>query len=326
MPWPITFEDVVAAYDRIRVHLPPTPLRNYGPLDAAVGVRVLVKHENHQPTNAFKVRNAVSALTALSPEQRRAGVVAATRGNHGLGLAWAGRLLGVSVTICVPVGNNPEKNEAIRSLGAELVEDGASYDDSVAVANRLARERGLVNIHSTNNAAVIAGAGTLTLETIRQASEMGESIDAMVFAVGGGSQAVGAMTVLRRLRPGTRVFGVQAERASAIYDSCRAGRAITHATADTFADGIATRCAYEMTFDALRDGLSGWAMVSEAQLAAAVRLIIRTTHNLAEGAGAAGLAGLIQLAPQLRDRTVAVVLSGANIDQDTLRRIITGGI
>src|SRR4051794_41000301 len=134
MPWPTTFDDIQAARDRLRPFLAPTPLRHYPALDRAVGhgVRVLVKHENHQPTNSFKVRNGLSALTALAPDQRRRGVVAATRGNHGLGIAYAGRLLGVPAAVCVPRGNNPEKNEAIRDLGAELVEAGDYYDDAIA--------------------------------------------------------------------------------------------------------------------------------------------------------------------------------------------------
>src|SRR5512144_3299292 len=123
--WPITYDDVLAARERIRPHLPPTPLRSYAALDAAVGsdVRVFVKHENFQPTGAFKVRNGLSALAAMAPEVRGRGVVAATRGNHGLGIAWAGRRLGAPVTVCVPFGNNPEKNAAVRGLGARLVEE-----------------------------------------------------------------------------------------------------------------------------------------------------------------------------------------------------------
>ncbi|HSD26168.1 MAG TPA: pyridoxal-phosphate dependent enzyme, partial [Vicinamibacteria bacterium] len=186
--WPITYDDVVAARERLRPHLPPTPLRSYAALDDAVGagLRVVVKHENFQPTGAFKVRNGVSALAALGREDRARGVVAATRGNHGLGLAWAGRRLGAPVTVCVPRGNNPEKNAAVRGLGARLVEEGRDYDESVAAAERLVREEGLHLVHSTNDAAVVAGAGTLTLEMLGE--EPG--IDALVFSVGGGSQAV----------------------------------------------------------------------------------------------------------------------------------------
>jgi threonine dehydratase len=266
------------------------------------------------------VRNAVSFMTALPPEQRARGVIAATRGNHGAGLAWAGARLGVPVVICVPHGNNPEKNAAIRGHGAELVEAGRDYDEAVEVAHRLMRERGLVMAHSTNDANVIAGAGTLAAELCEQA----EQLDAIVVGVGGGSQAVGAIVATRALRPGVAVYGVQARGASAIHDSWHAGARLTAERADTFADGLATRATYDLTWPALREGLAGFVAVSEGELAAAIRLLISATHNLAEGAGAAGLAGLLRLRDQLAGKTVAIVLSGSNIDAATLRRVVTG--
>jgi threonine dehydratase len=320
MGWPISFPDVLDARERIRPHLPPTPLRSYAPLDAAVGggIRVLVKHENHCPTGAFKARNGLAVMTSLTAEERRRGVVAATRGNHGAGLAWAGRIVGVPVTVCVPVGNNPEKNEAMRGFGAELIEEGRDYDEAVEVADRLVEERGRRLVHSSNEPQVLAGAATLSLEVIEQASDL----DAMVIAVGGGSQAVGAMTVARERRPGLKVYGVQAAGASAIHDSWRAGRVLETPSAATFADGIATRKPPALTFPALRDGLAGFVTADDGQIAAALRLLLRTTHNLAEGAGAAGLAGLFALREELAGKTVAVVISGGNIDQDTLRRVL----
>ncbi len=331
---PITLEDIVASRARIRPWLPlPTALRRYAPLDALVGrgIRVWVKHENHLPTNAFKARNALSAMTRLPPEARARGVVAATRGNHGMGLAFAGAELGIPVTICVPHGNNPEKNEAIRGYGATLVEEGRDYDESVLVAARLVAERDLHLVHSTNDRDVIAGAGTLTLEIIEQAP----ALDAVVFAVGGGSQAVGGIVALRELAPKVEVFGVQAAGASAIHDAwharaltkddaARARAPLAKAEASTFADGLATRGVYEATFGALCDGLAGFVAVSEDALAHACATLIRTTHNLVEGAGAAGLAGLLALAPtgRLDGKNVAIVLSGANIDIATLRTVL----
>ena len=185
--WPINYRDVLAALDRIRPHLSPTPLRSYETLDAEAGhgLRILVKHENHNPTNAFKARNGLSVMTALSAEERRRGVVAATRGNHGLGVAWAGRIVGAPVHICVPFGNNPEKNEAMRGLGATLHEEGRDYDEAVQVMERLVRDRGLRRVHSTNDPLVIAGAATLTLEILEQAPR----VDALVVAVGLGRVA-----------------------------------------------------------------------------------------------------------------------------------------
>src|SRR5881409_961876 len=322
--WPISFRDVLQARDRIRPHLPKTPLRAYPTLDAEVGrgIKVFIKHENHNPTNSFKARNGLSLMSALSAEERRRGVVAATRGNHGLGLAWAGSLLGTRVTICVPVGNNPEKNEAMRGYGVELIEQGRDYDEVVRMADALRRERGLRLAHSTNDPLVIAGAATLTLEILEDQPRL----DALVVGVGGGSQAVGALTVARHLRPDLKVYGVQAEKASAIHDSWHAGRPIARDSADTFADGLATRNAYDLTFPALRAGLAGFVTVSEAEIAEALRLFLRATHNLAEGAGAAGLAGLLKMRDTLSGKNVGIVLSGGNIDAVTLRRVLDGEI
>jgi threonine dehydratase len=319
--WPITWDDIVAARARIAPFIAPSALRSYATLDAEVGhgIRVLVKHENHLPTNAFKARNAMSFMTALPLEQRARGVVAATRGNHGAGLAWAGATLGVPVVVCVPIGNNPEKNAAMRGYGAELVESGRDYDEAALVAQRLVAERGLVLAHSTNDRDVIAGAGTLFAELHEQAAH----VDACVVAVGGGSQAVGAIVAARALRPHVEVFGVQAAGAAAIHDSWHAKQRLTTASADTFADGLATRATYDMTWDALRDGLAGFVAVPDAALADAIRMLIRTTHNLAEGAGAAGLAGLVALRERLAGKTVAIVLSGSNIDTPTLRTVLT---
>lgn len=319
--WPLSFTDVLEAQRRIQSHLLPSPLRSYRPLDLAVGgnIRVLVKHENHNPTNSFKVRNGLSVLTALGEDERRRGVIAATRGNHGLGLAWAGARLGVPVTICVPLGNNPEKNDAIRGLGATLIEEGNDYDEAVQIAQQVSQRDGLRIVHSTNDRSVIAGAATLTLEMLQEEPRL----DALVLGVGGGSMAVGAMVVTRALRPEAAVYAVQATGASAIHDAWHSGEASPRERAETFADGLATRNVYPLTFSALRAGLTGFVTASDAQLADAMRVLMRTTHNMVEGAGAAGLAGLLMLRRQLEGCTVGVVLSGSNIDEATLKRVLS---
>ena len=188
MSSPITYQDVLAARERLRPHLAPTPLRHYPLLDQAVGhgIHVSVKHENHHPTQSFKIRNGLNAILALSDAERARGVIAASTGNHGQGLAYAGGLTGTTVTICVPEGNNPSKNAAIRALGAELLEIGASYDETIQGCARIREERGLTLVHSTNNAHVIAGAGTMTLELLEQ----DPACDAVIIALGGGSLSV----------------------------------------------------------------------------------------------------------------------------------------
>lgn len=322
--YPIDLADVYEAEARIRPFLPVTPLRRYVPLDDAIGrgITVFVKHENHQPTNAFKARNGLSLLTALSTDERARGVVAATRGNHGQGIAWAGSLLDTRVTICVPIANNVEKNTAMKAYGATLIEQGGDYDEAVEVMAQLAAQHGLTVAHSTNDPRIIAGAATMTLEMLEQEP----TLDAIVLAIGGGSQAVGALVVAKALAPDVEIYGVQAARAAATHDSWHARERIVADSADTFADGLATRQPYEMTFPALQDGLTDFVTVSESEIAHAVRLLLSTTHNIAEGAGAAGLAGLIKLGDRLANKSVAVVISGGNIDSETLKRVLDGAI
>jgi len=244
--------------------------------------------------------------------------VAATRGNHGAGLAWAGALLGVPVTICVPHGNNPEKNAAMRGFGATLVEHGRDYDEAAAHAQALVAERGLVLAHSTNDRNVLAGAATLFAEVHEQATQL----DAIVVAVGGGSQAVGALTVVRALRPGLEVIGVQAAGAPAVHDSWHAREPRRTKRAATFAEGVATRGSYTLTLHALIDGLADFITVTDAETADAVRTILATTHHLVEGAGAMGLAAARKLAPRLQGKRVGIIFCGANMDTAVLRRIL----
>ena len=320
----VTIEDIRAARIRLAPLLSPTPLRNYRELDDAVGqsIRVSVKHENFNPTGSFKVRNGLAFMTALPDESRAHGVVAATRGNHGLGVAYAGRAFGVRTTVCVPVGNNPDKNAGMRALGARLIEEGRDYDESVQVAERIVREEGATMAHSTNHPQVIAGAGTLSLEILEQEPQ----IDALVIAIGGGSQAVGALTVFAALKPDAKVFGVQAVGAAAAHAGWLARKPMQLDKADTFADGLATRSTYEMTFPALLDGLADFITVTDAEIAEAMRMLLRTTHTMVEPAGAAGLAGLRKLAPQLEGKRIGIVLSGANVDSATLQRVLRGEV
>jgi threonine dehydratase len=319
--WPITFADVRAAHDRIRQYLAPTPFRHYPRLSELAGpdVDVFVKHENHQPTNSFKIRNGLSFMTGLTARERLRGVVAASTGNHGQGIAFGGQLLSIETTICVPAGNNPDKNDAMRALGATVVEQGRDYDEAVGIMLALASAHGRVIAHSTNDPRIIAGAATMTLEILEQEP----ALDALIIAVGGGSQAVGALTVARQLAPALEVYGVQAAGAPAIHDSWHAKRRLTTARADTFAEGVATRSTYDLTFPALQEGLTDFVTVTDAEIAESLRAIVSLTHNLVEGAGAMGVAALSKLRDRLAGKRVGVIFCGGNIDEATLRRILS---
>ena len=318
--WPIAFTDVLAARDRLAPFLTPSPLRRHPLLDEATGLQLLVKHENHQPTGSFKIRNGLSFMTGLSADERRRGVVAASTGNHGQGIAYGAAQLGVRATICVPRGNNPEKNAAMRGWGARVVEEGSDYDESVLTMQRIAQTEGRVVAHSTNHPRIVAGAGTMTLEILEQAQDDG--IDAIVLAVGGGSQAVGALTVARELTPHIAVYGVQAVGASAQHDSWHARERRSTERADTFAEGVATRSTYDLTFPALLEGLTGFITLTDAEIAEGVRIILSTTHNVVEGAGAMGVMGAMKLRSELAGKRVAVAFCGGNLDSAVLRRIL----
>lgn len=315
--WPIQYSDVVRAQERIAPLLTKTALRNYGVLDTLVGngVSLWVKHENHQPTGSFKIRNGLSAATALSQEAKERGLIAASRGNHGQGVAYAGQLLGIKTTIYVPTGNSPCKNQAMRALGADVVEAGRDYDESAQRAAELVQLKGLTLVHSTSDDNVIAGAGTITLELLQERPDL----DVLVVAVGGGSQAVGALTVARELCPSMKVIGVQAANASAIHDGYHAGEKRSTESANTFADGLATRSCYDKTFGALCEGLADFITVTEEEIAQAIGLYIQGASCLAEGAGAAGLAGVVKLGKELAGKKVGVIVSGGNIDLSVLR-------
>lgn len=319
MTEPISLADVQAARLRLAPYLTATPCRQYPTLSAVVPASALwVKHENMQPTGSFKVRNGLATITALDAAQRARGVVGASTGNHGLGLAFAGRALGVAVTICVPRGNNLEKTAALRAWGATVVEDGADYDQATDVAQQLVERQGLTLAHSTNSPHVLAGAGTMTLEILEQCDDL----DVLLIAIGGGSQAVGAITVARALRPGLRIIGIQAAGAAAAHDSWHAHEPRTTPRADTFAEGVATRSSYQLTFPTLLAGLADFITVTDAEIAEAVRLILSSTHQLVEGAGAIGVAGAVKLGGQLHGKSVGVVFCGANMDSGVLRRIL----
>lgn len=317
---PITLDDVERARERIAPYLTSTPLRRYPLLDEAVGLTLFVKHENHQPTGSFKARNGLSFMTALTAAERKRGVVAASTGNHGQGIAYGATLVGSSAVICVPVGNNPEKNAAMRAWGARVVEEGRDFDESIQAMQRIAEEEGRVIAHSVNDPRIIAGAGTMTLEMLEQAGS--EGLDALLIAIGGGSQAVGALAVAKQLAPRLEVYGVQAAGASAQHDGWHARAPRTTERAETFAEGVATRSTYELTFPALLEGLTDFVTLTDAEAAEGVRLILSTTHNVVEGAGAMGVMGARKLRDRLTGKRVAVVFCGGNLDSAVLRRIL----
>jgi threonine dehydratase len=307
--------DLEAARPRVYAHLRPTPLLRHPRLEEWLGCRVWVKHENHNPTGSFKIRGGLNLVAQLTSDERRRGVVSASTGNHGQSMAFACKVHGVPCHIVVPVGNNPDKNAAIRALGAHLVEYGRDFDEARERVEALAPQEGWRYVHSANEPHLIAGVGTYALEILDEVPDA----DYIFVPVGGGSGAAGCCLARTGRGAHTKVIGVQASGADAFARSWRGPARVDGDRIATFAEGMATRTTYDLTFSILKAGLDEVVTLDEEELREAVRTALELTHNLAEGAGAAPLAAARRWAPRLAGRTVVCVMSGGNLDMATLR-------
>ena len=313
-----TLRDVLRAQAVIRRYLPPTPLINYPALDAATGLNLYLKHENHQPTGAFKVRGGVYLLSRLSEDERRRGVSAASTGNHGQSVAYAARLFGAPATIGVPERANPGKVAAMRNLGATVIEHGADFSAARAHIEAISAEHGWRYIHSANEPDLLAGVGTATLEILSEQPDL----ETLIVPVGMGSGASAAAIVAKAIDPAIEVIAVAAEAAPANYLTWKQRRPVETGPIATFAEGLATRDSAWFTRETLWDLLDDFVTVSEQEMAAAVRALIADAHTLAEGAGAASLAAALKLRERLAGRRVGLVITGGNISPAQLRAIL----
>lgn len=312
-----TLADVLAARRRIAPHLRPTPLFTYPALDRLVGTATYVKHENHQPVGAFKVRGGVNLVAQLSSETRERGLIAASTGNHGQSVAFACRRFGVSARICIPERSNPVKVAAMRDLGAELIVAGADFDEARDEAERLAAEHGYRYVHSGNEPHLIAGVATQALEILEEEP----AIDVLVVPVGGGSGAAGACIVAKAVDPSIRVIAVQSDAAPSAFHSWKTGRPVL-GESRTYAEGLATRVPFELPQQILREHLDDFVLVSDDEIRAAQRTMIEATRNLVEASGAAALAAALRLRDDLRERRVALVASGGNVSREQLLDVL----
>ena len=313
-----TYADVLAAEPIVRRYLQPTPLYEWPALSRLLGCRYFLKHENHQPTTAFKVRGGIHLVARLPEEQKRRGIIGCTTGNHGQSLAHACRLFGVRCVLVVPATANPDKVAAMRALGAELIEHGRDFDEAREHCEAVCQREGLRYVHSANEPDLIAGVGTYALEIFADLPEP----DVILVPVGLGSGICGTALVASARRPATEVIGVQAEGAPAVTLSWRSGEVVRTGTPETFAEGVATRVPATMTLEIMRRHVRDMLLVSDPELREAVRLLLRLTHNLAEGAGAASTAAALKLRDRLAGKVVVGVLSGGNLDLRELRAIL----
>lgn len=316
---PPTLHDIYRARLVVGRYLPPTPLFRVPLLSRLLEADVWVKWENCQPIGAFKVRGGINLLHHLSPEERARGVITASSGNHGQSIAYAAVLFGTRALIAVPENANPDKVRAIRDLGAEVHFVGAIYDDCRAWAIAHARREGMRYIDAANEPLLIAGVGTLSLEVIERLPD----VEVIIAPIGAGSGACGHCLGAKAINPRIRVVGVQAEGAPVVHRAFHERRLVSIDQVTTFADGLATRQAYELPVSILWRLLDDLVLVSDAEMRRAIRLLYEAAHQVAEPAGAAATAAALKYPEVVRGRQVVLVVSGGNLPAPLLREILS---
>lgn len=307
---PPTFNDIQTAREFVSRYLPPTPLIRIEKLSNDLNFDYYAKCENLQPVGAFKVRGGVNLVGTATDEERNAGLISASTGNHGQSIAYGGGLFGARVIIYAPAENvNQTKIQAMRDLGAEVRLHGRDFDEARQEAERIARQEGHRYVHSANEPALIAGVGAIGLEIFDELAE----VDVIIAPAGGGSCASGNCIVAKHINPRVQVIAVQSEQAPAMWHAWKNRNLDPYPTMETEHEGLATRVPFELTNRILWDLLDDFVLVSDQEINDAIRLLAQHGKQVAEGAGAASLAAAIKLRDQLQGKKVVGVLSGGNI-------------
>ena len=321
MTWRLpTLRELDDAAEVVYRHMPPTPQYRWPLLDVLAGTEVWVKHENHTPVGAFKIRGGLVYFDALRRDQPEVrGVVGATRGNHGQSMGFAARVTGTNATVIVPRGNSAEKNAAMRALGVQVIVEGADFQEACEFADALANDRGMLRVPSLAPG-LVAGVGTYCMEFLRGAP----ALDVVYVPIGMGSGICGMIAARNALGLATEIVGVVSSGAPAYKLSFEAGRRIEHEVTTVLADGLACRAPNQDCLETILLGVERVVAVDEDEVAGAMRGLFAATHNVAEGAGAASFAALMQEREAMRGKRVGVVLCGGNVDAAVFAEVLAG--
>ena len=312
----ITIEDIKAAQTNVYKHLKPTPLFHYTGLSELLGTDVWVKHENHQPVGAFKVRGGVNLAATLTDEEKKRGLYTASSGNHGQSIAYASRAFGINATIAVPEGANPEKVALMKGMGAEVLFHGKDYDSAREWVEELAKEKHGKFVSPTDDE-LICGVGTYALEILEDLP----NVDQIFVPVGAGSGVCGTCIVAKNTDSDIRVIGVQSAEAPTMQRSWKSGELLS-GEMNTTVEGISTRVAFENTQKIMKKYLDDFLLLSDESIYKALNLLIQHTHNLVEGAGAAAFAGALSVKEDLKGQKIVVIMSGGNISTGHLKKLL----
>jgi len=309
--------DIICARTNVYKYLKPTPLYHYPTLRQLVGTDTWIKHENHQPVGAFKVRGGLHLAASLTENQKKGGLYTASTGNHGQSIAFAARAFGLAATIAVPEGANRGKIAAMRSLGAEVVTHGADFDTAREWIKEIASQKNGYFVGPTDEP-LIQGVGTYGLEIMEDLPET----DVIIVPVGAGSGVCGTAIAAKTIKPDITIIGVQSAQAPT-QQKCWEKKSMEQGNMATIAEGLATRVAFDNTQQLMRKYLDDFLLVDDRAIEQAVYLLLEHTHNVAEEAGAASLAGALQIKKQLAGKNVVLVMSGGNITAQRLQYILT---
>ena len=309
-----TLPDIYRARALLADYMSPTPFHHYPGLDALIGSETYVKHENHTKLGAFKIRGSLNTMSQLTPEQKERGLVLASSGNFGQGMAYAGRIFGAKAIVVLPENPNPSKMEAIEAFGAEVVLSDTVYDADPAAIRSIVEERGAQYISDSTDSRFMAGSGTIMLEILDQLPD----VDVVILPVGGGGLASGVSVAAKALKPDTQVIAVCSAQAASPYLSWKKGE-LVDAPMTTFAEGIGVKVTEEVPFRIMRDLLDDFVAVDDDEIRKAIVLMLEKTHNVAEGAGAAPLAAALKLKDRLQGKKVALIQSGGNASIEELK-------
>ena len=314
----VNFLNIYKARTTVYQYLKKTHLIHYSSLSEMTGADIDVKHENHNPTGSFKIRGTVNFMAHVSNEVREKGIIVATRGNHGLAAAWAARNEKIFCNVAVPINNNPEINNSIIGLGAELMQHGRDFYETQEYCEEIADEMGYYYLEQGNEPGLLNGIGTMGLEIFEDLPDA----DIIIIPVGGGGGCASLIRVAQAINPGVRIIGVIAEKAPSLKLSLEKGELVTTDSADTFADGLAARSVFEVPYHVIRDSSIEVVTVSEEEIVQGVLLSLTHTHNLAEGAGAAGISCALKIKDKIAGKKVVIVMTGANLDRIHLERAL----
>jgi len=299
-------------------YLNRTNLIYYSELSRIIGCEAFIKHENHNPTGSFKIRGALNFFHHMSREELEAGILVATRGNHGLAMAWAGQWFNVPCTVVVPEGNNPEINRIIERYGAELIVHGEDFYDAQSYCEELVDSAGYYYVQQGNEPEILNGLATMGLEILEDLPD----VDTIICPIGGGAGCASILKTARAIRPDIEIIGVEPQNVPYFYQSWKQGEIVTLDEAHTIADGLAARSVFHLPYVILKDAINEVVLLSEDEILEGVRMALTATHNLAECAGAVSLMAAYKLGDRLAGKKVVMIMSGANMNTETLKQVI----